>query len=158
MTTPTQALRRYLVTGAVPAVGAEFALTADRQGPWLVRDLAFTFVTSAAVGNRQIQLQATDGNVVYWRGQAFAAQATTLTVAYVAYPGVIPAATVAGVAPFPWPEDGIYLDKGWRLQTVTGGIDVGDQYSAIVALIDELPPDPHIYQLPPGPYGLQPVE
>jgi hypothetical protein len=40
------------------------------------------------------------------------------------------------------PREGIHLRRGMRLRTVTAGLDVADQYSAIVAYVQEFPDAP----------------
>lgn len=46
------------------------------------------------------------------------------------------------------PDGGIILQPGWVLSTVTTNIDVADQYSAVVALIETYPTGPQWYGTP----------
>jgi hypothetical protein len=42
----------------------------------------------------------------------------------------------------PLPREGLHLRRGMRLRTVTAGLDVGDQYAAVVAYVQEFPDAP----------------
>lgn len=132
--------RVALVTA--PAAGAEFALTAPGNGLWRVLSIAFRLVASAAVANRTVTLVADDGSSVWFRSAPTIQQTAAQTVDYGAYAGGAPGG-VSGVAgSMPLVQDGLWLQPGWRLRSITSGIDALDQYSAIVALVEEFPSGP----------------
>jgi hypothetical protein len=131
-----------IVKVADPAAGAEFALTAPGNGLWRVLSVGFRLVTSAVVANRTAALVADDGTDIFFRTNASLQQAASLTVDYGAFAGASSGgfAGVAGLSPLI--QDGVWLQPGWRLRTVTGAIDATDQYSRIVALVEEYPTGP----------------
>lgn len=131
-----------LATIPNPAAGADFAITAPGQGFWRVLSLAFRLVTSAAVANRTVTLVADDGTSVFFRTNASIQQAAGATVDYGAFAGASSGGFAGVVGVEPLSQDGIWLQPGWRLRSVTGAIDVLDQYSAIAALVEEYPNGP----------------
>ena len=127
---------------ASPVAGAEWSIAAPGQGLWRVVSAAFRLVTDATVANRTVTLVADDGTDVWFRSVATAQQAASLTVDYGAFAGGSPGgfAGVAGVMPFT--QDGLWLQPGWRLRSVTGAIAATDQYSGISLLVEEFPNGP----------------
>lgn len=122
-----------------PAAGAEFVISAPGQGLWRVVSVAFRLVTDANVANRSVSLVADDGSTVVWRASASAVQAAGATIDHGVYAGSSAALLTGAVAVFALPSDGLLLLPGWRLRSVTGNVQAGDQYSAIGALVEEYP-------------------
>lgn len=133
-----------------PAVGVEFSLTAPGNGLWRVMSVVFRFVTSAVVATRTLTLVADDGTDVFFRTNASLQQVAAATVDYGAFEGASSGgfAGVVGIAPLI--QDGIWLQPGWRLRSLTTAIDGGDQYSQIVALVEEYPSGPGSEWAPTG--------
>jgi hypothetical protein len=125
-----------VVLGTAPAAGAEISLTVGGARRWLVTSVTFTLTTSAVVANRAVNLTIDDG---------------TTMVAMLDPPAVVPASTVARFTyatgltraartdtshQIPWPAD-LHLTGGWRIRTVTTGLQAGDQFSAPVVSVRE---------------------
>lgn len=144
MTDRTEQVHRRPIPIAAPAAGADFSTPQFRVWPWRLLGLVATLTTSAVVANRQVTLNLTDGNGITWRGTAPAVQAATTTVTYQLLPLATPSAPVAGLSTMALPADGLWIPRGWTLNVVTTLLDVGDQWSAIVADIQELPDGPDI--------------
>lgn len=151
MTYPFEAPRWFVQQGAQPAAGAEWSMTPIRLGTWLLKRLCFTFVTSIAVANRIPSLQVFDGNAVTFRCGAPAAILTGVTTQFVGFNGANPNATAGGIVTLSWPENGLMLRQGDVLSSVTAGLDVADQYSAIAALVYEMPSGPTLRMDPSEP-------
>ncbi len=84
-------------------------------------------MTAATVANRIPHIQIVDpGGNVLWDCAASAAQAASLTVRYSACGGIQPTFN-DGSAIIPIPDVGQLL-QGWKLQTVTTGIQAADQW------------------------------
>lgn len=133
---------------ATPAVGSEFALVAPGGEYWRVLSLRFQLVTSAVVANRTPRLNVGDGTDTYASVRAEAVQAAGATLVYSAFEGSRGGVDVGGVANIGWPTRGQLLQPGHRVASSTALIDVGDQYSAIVALVQSFPAGPAIEWLP----------
>lgn len=144
MVWPFEAPRMQIVRAPVPAPGANWALTPNLLGTWIVQSLSFQLVTSAVVAARTVDLQVTDGNDVWFRAGAPAPFAAATTARFTAYRGANPNVASSGLVTLCWPEPGLILRQGDTLSVVTGLIDVADQYSAISALIQELPSGPEM--------------
>jgi len=122
-----------------PAVGAEIAITPTGGGLWIIRSLAFTLTTSAAVATRAVALVAANGSDQYFSATGSGTQAASLTRRYGAYSGSTGAISTGVRHGVGFPDDGLWLPQGHVLSTSTDLIDVGDQYDSIIALVDELP-------------------
>src|SRR2546430_2093889 len=132
MTGPLAEHRRWNFRPRIPqpAAGADWSIVNDRQGIMRIRNLTFQLLTSAAVANRVVRIEATDGNEVYFRTVASAAQAGGLTGLYGAFPGVSGLTQVATVKLVTWPVDGVNLCAGSAVRAVTTALDVSGQFSA----------------------------
>lgn len=131
-----------IITVATPAVATEAGIVAPGQGLWRVISLTFRFVTDVNVANRGVTLFADDGSTVWWRASAAAVQAASLTVDHSAFAGAATSTLTGSVATLALPSEGLWLEPGWRLRTLTSLIQAGDQYSAIAALVEEFPNGP----------------
>lgn len=131
-----------VVSVANPAAGAEFTITAPGDQFWRVVSMRFVLVTSAVVANRTPRLNVSDGTDIYASVRADAVQAAGVTLTYSAIEGVIGRQNVGGVANINWPTRGQMLQPGHQIASSTDLIDVGDQYSAIRALVQSFPQGP----------------
>lgn len=152
MTYPVERVQRFPVKAAQPAPGADWALTPTGLGGWRILSLTAQLVTSAAVATRAVALTADDQTSVYFRVPAAGTQLASLPVHYDAFDGSSPAATVGVDTVFDWPNGGLWLPQGHFLRSVTQNIDVADQWSAIVAMVEELPTGRQFYTTPVEPY------
>lgn len=90
----------------------------------------------------------TDGNAEWWRSAAGDVQAASLTRIYGAHidsPGALTVGTFIGVR---WPNDGLWIPKGSRLNVAIEGIQAGDQISAIAGSMFEFPVGPEFFIWP----------
>jgi hypothetical protein len=130
-----------VVTVTPPAAGADWFMTAPGNAAWRVISLTARLVTAAVAGNRRVTLRADRAGQVWWAQPAGADQIITQTTDYAAYAGAQPGGFTPGTLTLPLPSLGLLLRPGYRLAATTTGIDPGDQWSAIFALVDEIPSD-----------------
>jgi hypothetical protein len=140
----TEAIRYQIFTITTPAAGAEFSFTNTRGNLLRIDSIAFQLVTSAVVANRSVSLACTDGTNAWWRSPASGVQAASLTQRYAAFPGASPGTTGTIVQVVQLPDEGLHLHPGFVLSSLTGLIDAGDQYSAILFRAQELPLGPYV--------------
>lgn len=122
-------------TQAAPAAGAESITVVPPGQTWNITSWAATLVTSATVGNRTVNVIIDDGNPAHilFQDVANAAQAASATVTYQGVSGVArSAAVVGGILQLDFPQ-GMILGPGYRIRTLTTGIQVGDQWSSALS-------------------------
>lgn len=134
--------RWYIPQVLTPAPGAEVDITPVGQGFWRIWSIVFHLATSVVVANRIPSFVLTDGANVFWREQASAALAASLAADYTMYQGSQPGVGAGALVRIGFPEGGLYLRQGDHLKTITAGIDVADQWSAVAAMVQELPSGP----------------
>lgn len=139
MTTP--GIRRGFrqVRVSAPAAGANWELRPGGQRWWRVVSLVARLVTSAVVANRRVRLTATEGGHIYWAIESHLNQAASLTFDYAAHTGAVAPAADNLVLPLPLPSNGLLVRPGAVLAPSVTALDAGDQWSAIVALVEEVP-------------------
>lgn len=124
-------------TGTTPAAGAEISQTVPTAARWLLRGMAVSFTTSAAVANRAPTVIIDDGATILQQYQAAAVQAAGVTRSLlVGATGVIPDATAAVIQIFSQPS--IPMLPGWRIRTSTTNIQAADAYGAPQFYVEEL--------------------
>lgn len=124
------------VVGTDPAAGVEISETIATGTRARLRSFAYTLVASAVVANRTPVLTIDDGANILFEAGNNVAQTATQTVKYRAAVGV-PLTTFGALSYLlPLPSD-LELPAGSRIRTVTGAIDVGDNYSAPVYTLEE---------------------
>jgi hypothetical protein len=139
MPIPRDEPRTRVITVPNPAAGAEFTITPDDGGLWLVLGIVAQLVTSGVAGTRAVALRVDDQSATYMIAPAGTTQITGLTRLYSAFPGVGAAAANGSIIGIPWPSHGLILRGGHRIRSVTEVIDVGDQWSAIAAQVVSYP-------------------
>jgi hypothetical protein len=133
--------RLYTVLPANPAAGAEISVPVPAGKRWLFKAMKYRFVTSATVANRNSLQRWADGagNVFASSGQNLN-QAAGGTFDYYIAPGIGTAAYGVGAQQQVHnhnPPLGLELAAGYTIGTLTFGIQAGDQYSAVVILVEE---------------------
>jgi len=124
------------IVGTNPAAGVEISETVPAAARWKLRTFGFTLVTSAVVANRTPVLTIDDGANIIWETGNNVAQTATQTAKYRAGIGV-PLTTIGALTyQLPLPSD-LPLLAGYRIRTVTGLIDVGDDYAAPIYEVEE---------------------
>lgn len=125
------------IAGTTPAAGAEISEAVPTGARWELLSFAFTLTTSAGVANRAIVLTLDDGTTVYSRSTSNVNQTASVGWNYQFMQGYgNPAISLVTALQAPIPSN-IRLGAGHRIRTVTGAIQVADQFSAIQYLVRE---------------------
>lgn len=124
-----------------PTVATDWTITAPGNLVLRVVSLVARLVTDANVANRQVSFSADDGTNTWWATLFSAAQAAGATVDYVIHTAATRDGTATVLLSAPIPSQGLLLHPGNRLVAATTNKQVGDQWSAIRALVDEIPTD-----------------
>ncbi len=124
------------ITGTTPGLGAEITETVPTGARWRLQVLSATLVTSAAVATRAPHLIIDDGANILFEITANGTQAASLTQRYSAGNTMFSIISDAAVVQIPLSE-AIILQPGWRIRTLTGAIQAGDQYSAPQYSVEE---------------------
>lgn len=125
------------ITGAVPGAGAEISETVPTGARWELLAGAFTLTTSATVANRTPRLSLDDGALVYFQASSQGVQAASVGVTYTFGQGLPLQAIGADSRSILTLPNNIRMAAAHRWRTLTGLIQVGDQYSAIQYLVRE---------------------
>lgn len=155
MTYPVERVQRYVATPPQPAAGADWTLTPTGLGAWRILSLTAILTASGAVANRSVVLVADDQTTTFFRLPALAAQTAGQVVHYDAFDGSSVSNSLTGDQLLDWPNGGLVLRQGYRLRSITTGIDVADQWSAIAAMIEELPSGRRFLTTPVGTYQVE---
>jgi hypothetical protein len=126
---------RY-IGGNNPAAGAEISESVPAGVRWLLKTFTFVLVASAAAANRSPILTIDDGATVIFETGSNVLQIASQTSKYRAGAGVPLALYDTRAYHLPLPPD-LWLGGGSRIRTVTGGLDVGDDYAAPIYLVEE---------------------
>lgn len=121
-------------TFANPAAGAPLVITIPPNEAWLLRSLKFDLVTDANAANRLVELFLDDTASVFFQLPAESIQIASTTRRYTFGRGVGYQARTGIVSIHGLPD--LTLDPGWRIQGQVDSIQVGDQISAAVILVD----------------------
>lgn len=124
-----------------PAAGTDWILQAQGRAYWRIVSLVARLVTSATIATRVVSLIGDDGARTWYRQNATAGQAENNTFDYAAIAGSPITAGLPTLVSFALPHDGLLLLPGFRLRVLTSALAAGDQWSAITALVDEIPSD-----------------
>lgn len=125
-----------IILGTVPAAGAEIVETVPVNTRWYLTAFRFKLVASAGVANRTPVLLIDDGVNIVWETENPTAITASQTGTYNAGAGVQNATLVAPDFQLALPET-LILPAGSRIRTLTGAIQVGDQYAAPVYNVEE---------------------
>ena len=127
------------LTIAGPAVGAEWTQTVPNNTLWLVTAVGFTLLADANVATRESNIILDIGGVDRRIGIPANTQAAGQSRQYLftwSPHGANPFVNIPGMIPHR-----LYLQPGWILESVTTGIQVGDQYSSIFILVQRWLPN-----------------
>lgn len=139
MTSPAHLHRRRWRIVTASTVGAGVAWTLQPPGgfAWRIVSVAARLVTSAVAGNRRVFFIAGSAERNYFDQPANTDQAASQTVDYCGHTGASPGGVVPGALTVPLPSSGLLLLAGRRLTVTVTGLDAGDQWSLVHALVDE---------------------
>jgi hypothetical protein len=143
---------------ATPAAGAEWSYTPDDAAIHRILSIRYRFTTSIAVANRQPALTADDGTTIWWQTGPILSHVAGAQVRYVGFVGCQSVFVGQGVEHLIWPSEGVVLQQGWALRSLTAGIDVADQYDQITMLVEDLPSGPDLFIAPSGVVYTEPLD
>jgi hypothetical protein len=124
------------VPGADPAAGAEVSLVVPTRARWCLHSIRFVLVTDATAVNRESDLIIDDGATTLLIIEPPALQGASGTRGY-NYGADFPslnALTQEFLIPLPV---GLILREGYRIRTVTGNLQAGDDYGIPYASVEE---------------------
>lgn len=126
------------VTGTTPGAGAEISETVPAGAAWQLITLTASLTASAVVANRNVHLVIDDGANTLYRSVWSISQTASQNVMY---SGSLnagqPASDTSIVVALRLPPQ-MLLMPGWRIRTLTNGLDVGDQWTAPQYNVQEL--------------------
>ncbi len=114
---------------ADPAAGAEISLTCPTNLRMRLMGMVFTLVTSAAVANRVVSVVIDDATNILLQVPSPSDQAASLTYTYSLGVGLPFQAVRNNIVTMPLSEDA-WLKGTYRVRTLTGGLQAGDDFSA----------------------------
>lgn len=121
-----------------PAAGAEWSQTVPTNARWEVVSVFAQLTTSAAVANRLARLVMDDGANFLNQVPGLSAQTAGTVIGYCWGDGqggpIIANDTVAFSGPF---ANDCYLSSGFRIRSLTGGLQAADQWGSINFLVRE---------------------
>jgi hypothetical protein len=125
-----------VITGSVPAAGAEVSETVPAGVRWRLRSLRLTLVTDGNAANRMPVLTFDDGTSVFLSSSA-QIQAASLTWVHMFMPGAgaEDATAITSIVNLLPPE--IWLGAGYRIKTLTTAIQATDAYAAPIYQVEE---------------------
>lgn len=132
------ALGQPAVTGATtsgtdPAAGAEASVTVPAGDNWTLTSALISLVTDATVANRRVHLIIDDGTTTVLNLVGSVDQAASLTVVYSWTAGGNDSAAVRdGVLNLGQLPTDLRLLPGWRIRTLTTGLQAGDNYGPLI--------------------------
>lgn len=124
------------IAGTDPAPGVEVSETVPTNARWRLFSFRVTFITSAAVANRQPVITIDDGTTILWQAPALtvlAASSTASLQASQTSPDVTSTALIQRVTL----PHGLLMQGGWRIRTVTASLDVADNYATPQLCVEE---------------------
>lgn len=121
-----------------PPAGSEWSLTVPGGEQWMPLSLHYVLTTSAAVGNRYPGVAVYCAGLEVYRAICVTAIAAGDVIDYtaVAGSGIVNGGTTAGIGMVQFPF--VYLNAGDSLSSLTPGLQAGDQYSAVNALVERV--------------------
>ncbi len=127
--------RILTVTGTDPAADTEISVTVPDRRRWIVHSLNFLLTTDANVANRYIKLIIDNGAVLLF--QFFISQVQVASRGYrYSFANINVSETFVDPTLFhPFPL--LPLFSGCRILTLTTDLQVGDNFSAPVLLVEE---------------------
>lgn len=124
------------LTGTNPAAGVEISETVPTGARWELLAWSATLVTDATVANRNPALLVDDGTNTLFIARAADNHAASLTIVYSAGAGLGREASIASRVLLALPLR-LTLLAGYRIRTVTGSLQAGDDWSAPQFLVEE---------------------
>lgn len=124
-----------------PAVQTDWEIRAPGSAWLRVISVTARLVTDANVADRGVIFRADDQSATWWLQPSSSLVTANSTVDFALSTGGEHNTITQGVITEPLPSAGLLLAPGHRLRPVTSNLQAGDQWSAIVARVDESPSD-----------------
>jgi hypothetical protein len=124
------------IVGGTPGAGGEISESVPAFTRWSLLSFRASIATSAVVASRKTSFVIDDGvNVLFQSDSNLVVTASNNGQATLCNTGFVNAiiTNAACIAPCPL----IFLNAGYRIRTLTSGIDVGDQYASPKYLVQE---------------------
>lgn len=126
------------ITGTNPAAAAEISETVPVGSRWKFKGMRAVLTTSATVANRNVTLTIDDGTNTILSGGAVYNQAASAAFTYWFAPGLTNSVQTSVIAQVPIPPtDTLILPSGYRIRTLTGALQAGDDWGAPQYLVEE---------------------
>lgn len=132
---PEEVLYR-VVPQTSPAAGSEFTVTVPGGFVWVLLTLYAILVTDATVANRRLRYEFSDGSNVFARIPARSSQPASTTERYTLFADGANETEQGSTHVFGLPSR-IVLLPGWTITSASASLQAADQYSGIVALVEE---------------------
>lgn len=125
------------ISGTTPAAGAEVTESVPTGARWDIIAFRAQLITSATVANRIPELAADDGANIYFQSANSVNHTASTTIRYSWSAGFGGLVNGVGNEQGRALPDILTLAAGSRLRTITGSIQVGDQWSGVQYLVRE---------------------
>jgi hypothetical protein len=125
-------------TGADPAAGEEFSITVPGRAVWEIIAVRVVLVASASAATRAVKLQLDDGTNTFASLNVNDGITANETIALTWGRGLVLDDNFVGQIQSVLPDPTIML-PGWRIRSVTGSLNSGDNYSRPVLYVREIP-------------------
>jgi hypothetical protein len=120
-----------------PAAGVEWTQTVPGGVIWELLSVKLRLVTSAVVANRQTILQCRDQDDVILRAGSNNVNIPASSTQTVTFENVGATTNLGSVIQGLLPSPPFVLQSGWKVGTLTNGLDAGDQYSLVTLTVRE---------------------
>lgn len=124
------------IAGTDPAAGAEISETVPTNARWRLLLFTARFVSDSTAVNRNPSLTLDDGTTVLLSADPPEAQTATQNFRYYAGPGTQRLAFFYDNKSWNLPTD-VILPSAYRIRTITGGLQAGDNYGAPQLEVEE---------------------
>lgn len=124
------------ITGTTPGAGGEISETVPLNAKWRIISIVLSLTSSATVGTRQPTLNFTDGTNIVAGAQNSLTQPASTTVGWTFADGLSLISSNSARATVPLMRQ-FFMMPGWKFQSATGGLQVGDQYAAPQYVVEE---------------------
>jgi len=127
---------KRVVSVTNPSAGADWSRTGQSFAVWEIEYFNAVLTTSAVPGNRNVQLELTDGTTVTWVGNPSGSIPASTTANVSGSPLNVTSTVIATNIFVPFPAR-TYMTSADVVKVVTVNLDAADQWSAIRLLVRE---------------------
>jgi hypothetical protein len=122
-----------------PAVGTDWEIAPGGQRWWRIVSFTAVLTTSLAAGARGAVFRAEHGGSAWMHMPAPNNQNPNTAVTYAGHTNTTRDGSALTTFLVPLPTAGLLIPHGGRFVVVTANLDVADQWSSIVAQVEEIP-------------------